>query len=147
MADNSSLRILIVDDVAMMRNLMRRYLAVFGKCDFAENGQEALIRFEQALRHRQPYHLIFLDIMLPLMDGHQVLRAIRQIEKQQGTPPKNRAVIIMTSALSDHKNVLQSLEEGCDDYLIKPFNKKKVVEKIVKCTLRRFKSPEGIPVR
>ncbi len=143
LAEKTNLRILIVDDVAMMRNLLRHHLEIFGTCDFAENGQQAVAMFEQALQDKHPYHLIFLDIMLPIMDGHQALKAIRQIEKDRHIPPEEQAVVIMTSALRDRKNVLQSVEEGCDDYLIKPFNKKKVIEKIVKATIRRFKAKQN----
>ncbi len=115
--------ILVVDDKANMRAMVRDYLAEENfKVVVAENGQQALY----AARQEKP-DLILLDIMMPQMDGYEFLRAYR---KEQNTP-----VILVTARLEETDKVL-GLELGADDYITKPFGMRELVARI-RAVLRR----------
>ena len=68
-----------------------------------------------------PYDLVLLDIMMPGMDGQEVLRKLRAIEKESGVSGKDESVIIMVTAISCPRNVLEAFfKGGCTDYIEKP---------------------------
>ncbi len=81
------MRILIVEDDFTSRRLLQKILAPYGECDIAVDGKEALEAFTLAVREGRRYRLICLDIMMPEMDGQQVLKKIRQMEKELGISP------------------------------------------------------------
>jgi two-component system chemotaxis response regulator CheY len=78
----------------------------------------------------QRYDLVCLDIMMPEMDGHQTLQAIRQIEAAHAIDGLDGVKVIMTTALEDSGNVFGAFREGCEAYLVKPVKKAKLVESI-----------------
>jgi DNA-binding response OmpR family regulator len=115
--------ILVVDDKANMRAMVRDYLTEENfRVIVAENGQQALY----TARQEKP-DLILLDIMMPKMDGYEFLQAYR---KEQSTP-----IILLTARLDETDKVL-GLELGADDYVTKPFGMRELVARI-KAVLRR----------
>ena len=125
-------KILIVDDDANIAELIALYLTKeCFQCEIAEDGETALQKHQSF----QP-DLILLDIMLPGIDGYDVLREIR---KQYTTP------VIMLSAKGETFDKVLGLELGADDYIIKPFDSKELVAR-VKAVLRRFQPSRTIPV-
>ena len=68
--------------------------------------------------------------MVPEIHGRDVLRMIRDFEKERGVPNYKRVKIIMTTALSDSNNIIDSFQSQCDSYLIKPIDKKKIMEEL-----------------
>ena len=80
------MRILVVDDDAPNRKLLKDIVSRLGECDAAEGGQNALSAFEKAWQDWRPFNLIFLDVLMPDMDGRQVLLKIREIEKEKKCP-------------------------------------------------------------
>jgi DNA-binding response OmpR family regulator len=115
--------ILVVDDKANVRTLLREYLAEEGfRVVDAENGQKALY----VARHENP-DLIILDIMMPEMGGYDFIRAYR---KEKDTP-----IILLTAKLEETDKVL-GLELGADDYVTKPFGMREMVARI-RAVLRR----------
>ena len=100
-------RILVVDDEERIRRLLRMYLEKEGyEIDEASSGEQAL---ELALNNH--YALILLDLMLPVMDGLEVCRRLRQVK---GTP------VIMLTAKGEESHRVQGFESGADDYVVKP---------------------------
>ena len=70
------------------------------------------------------------------MDGQQVLKTVRQMEKELGIAPKNEVKVIMTTALDSPRDVIEAYYRGgCTDYLVKPIEKKKLVEKLHECRI------------
>ena len=105
-------RILVVDDDPFNRDVLARRLQHHGHgVDVAESGTHAL----RAARDT-PYDLVLLDIMMPGMDGHQVLAAFKGDEQLAQVP------VMMISALEDTDTVVKCLASGAEDYLTKPFN-------------------------
>lgn len=108
-------RILIVDDKATNRELLIKLLAPFGfDLQSAENGEEAIKLWEMW----QP-HLIWMDIRMPVLDGYEATRQIRQrsTEHPEWSEPK---IIGITASVYEEKRE-QVIQAGCDDFLRKPF--------------------------
>lgn len=121
---SSKKRILIVDDEPHIREVVELYLCRDGfEVEAVGDGSAALAAIE-----RQAPDLIVLDLMLPIMGGFQVTRALRY--GAQDIP------IIMLTAKNDEADRIAGLELGADDYLTKPFSPKELVARI-KAVLRR----------
>jgi DNA-binding response OmpR family regulator len=125
----SKIKILVVDDDANILKLISLYLDREGyEVAEAERGNDALRMFKAS-----PPSLMLLDIMLPGMDGWQVLREVRKIS---GIP------IIMLTAKDETFDKVLSLELGADDYIVKPFDTKELVARI-KAVLRRYQAQDA----
>ena len=136
------MRILIVDDEVVSRKKMHKILESIGKCDTAENGQEALEKFYDCANQGRFYHLITLDVSMPDMDGLEVLKLIREFEIKNNVPKDKIVKILMVTANSDKKTVIDSIGAGCDNYIVKPFNKDVVSEKFTALGLKFIQSVE-----
>jgi DNA-binding response OmpR family regulator len=124
--------ILVADDKASVRNLVREYLEAEGfRVLIAANGREALY----AARQGKP-DLILLDILMPEMSGYDFIRLYR---KERDTP-----IIVLTAKLDETDKVL-GLELGADDYVTKPFGMKELLARI-HAVLRRAGRPAAKPV-
>lgn len=119
---------LIVDDDFFSRRILQTILANYGESHVAVNGKEALFAFDQAISEEQPYDVICLDIMMPEMDGQEVLRNIRQIEKNKNITADKSVKIVMTTALDDSDSIRKAFREQCESYLIKPISKSKLLK-------------------
>ena len=119
------MRILIAEDDFASRKFMLRFLSKYGECDVTVDGMEAVDAFTMALEANEGYDLVCLDIMMPALDGYQALKAIRDIEKEKGIPDLKQAKIIMTTALSEGRNVQKAFELGCVAYAGKPIDQQK----------------------
>lgn len=126
------MRILIAEDDFVSGKLMETLLSSYGQTSIAVNGQQAIEMFQDALDEKEPYKLICLDIMMPLMNGQDVLREIRAKELEKNIQGLDSAKIIMVTALSDFNNISKAFREQCDAYLVKPIEREKVVQTIEK---------------
>ena len=124
------MRILIAEDDTLSRNLLHKLLAPYGECKVATNGLEAIEAYKEAYAEKRPYGLICLDIMMPRMDGHEVLHRIRQLEDKNRVEDKYRAKVVMITALADRKNVTLAAFGKCEGYLVKPIGKTSLSEKL-----------------
>ncbi len=131
------MRTLVVEDDLTSRLIMQRYLSPFGENNVAVDGKEAVEAFQLAAEESKPYDLVCLDIMMPEMDGQEVLRRIRRIEEKAGSRGLDRSKVIMTTVLGDRKNIMEAFREECDGYLVKPIEKKKLLK-----LLQSFGFPE-----
>ena len=111
--------ILIVDDEARMRKLIKDFLTAKGYDTLeAEDGEKALEVFEA---NQNKISLILLDVMMPKLDGWSVLRQIRQTSK---------VPIIMLTARGEEQDELFGFELGVDEYISKPFSPKILVARV-----------------
>ena len=125
------MRVLIVEDDFISRKLLQRLLGHYGECDIAVNGQEAVDAFRLSLDGDSAYDLICMDIMMPGMDGQQALMEIRKLERDKGVAQGEMVKVIMTTALDDPKNVVESLYKGeATSYAVKPIDKAKFLEEV-----------------
>ncbi len=109
-------RVLIVEDEALMREVIRDYFEHDGyECSEAANGSEAINYINIA-----EYDIVLLDIMLPETDGFCVCREIRK---------KSSVPVIMITARSEEYDKLAGYEAGADDYVTKPFSPKVLLAK------------------
>ena len=116
------MRTLIVEDDFTSRLLLQSLLGRYGECHIAVNGREAVDAFRRAWESGQPYDLICMDIMMPEMDGQSAVREIRACEEARGMLSTQGVKIIMTTALDDVKNVVESFKLLCDAYVFKPID-------------------------
>jgi len=129
------MRTLIVEDDNTSHLLLKEILKPFGPAQSAMNGKEAVEAVRAALESGEPFDLVCLDIMMPEMDGQQALKEIRALEEAQGDLASNGAKIIMTTALSDPKNVVAAFSGLADAYLVKPIDKARLLEELRKLKL------------
>ena len=119
------MRILLAEDDFVTRKFMTGFLSKYGECDVTVDGMEAVDAFMMALEDDEPYDLVCLDIMMPVMDGYQALMGIRNLEAERKIPREKQAKIIMTTALNDEKNVKMAFDLGCTVYSGKPIDQEK----------------------
>jgi two-component system, chemotaxis family, chemotaxis protein CheY len=130
------MRILIAEDDFIARYVLNEMLAEYGQCDVVVDGAEAVKAFSMAASEKKPYDAIFLDIMMPNVDGIEALKRIRAIEKEHGVVPDQEVKVIMTTALDDPKTVISAYYRGgADSYLVKPITKNKIDEELNKANL------------
>ncbi len=129
------MRILIAEDDYASRRFMQNFLSRYGECDVTVDGKEALDAFLMALEEKEPYDLICLDIMMPLLDGYEVLRAIREKEKEEQISEEEESKVIMTTALGDSRTVKKAFDLGCVAYAGKPIDKEKFERQLKKLGL------------
>jgi two-component system chemotaxis response regulator CheY len=122
------MKTLIVEDDPTSRFILQEFLEPFGAVCLAEKGTEAIGAFVVARQKQEPFDLVCLDIMLPGMDGQEVLRTIRAIEEAAGIYRGDGVKVIMTTILDDKDHIFSSFREFCDGYLVKPFKKSKLME-------------------
>jgi len=117
------IKILLVEDDENINNTVKAFLTESGYIvDACLDGEEALTKF-----YENKYQLAILDIMLPNMNGHELLREFRKL---------NNTPILMMTALSDDENQIKAFDAEADDYVTKPF-KIQLLLKRVEALLRR----------
>ncbi len=126
------MKTLIVEDDFLARSLLSTVLAEYGVCHVAVNGEEALAAVVRGFEEKNPYDLICLDIMMPVMDGQQALQEIRKIEEKIGIMGIDATKVIMITAVDDSKNIMKAFRQGqCEAYLTKPLDREKLLKHLV----------------
>lgn len=116
------MKVLTVDDSRMIRTLVRKYLAPFNmEILEAENGEQGL----GLARQHQP-DLVILDVNMPVMDGPEMLRNLR------ADPATKGLKVLMLTAESGEKLVLEVIKMGISDYIVKPFEEELLVKKVTR---------------
>ena len=129
------MKILLAEDDFVTRKFMVNFLSKYGECDVTVDGMEAVDAFMMALEDEEPYDLVCLDIMMPVMDGYQALVSIRKLEKDKNIPEEKAVKVIMTTALSEERNVKLAFELGCTIYSGKPINQDRFEQALKKLEL------------
>jgi two-component system, chemotaxis family, chemotaxis protein CheY len=122
------MKIMIVDDDLINCQLLRQILKPFGETEIAMDGEEAFRLFQEAHSADHPFAVIFLDIMMPKLDGRQLLKMIRAWESENIPYGLNEVKIVMVSAYDSKENILSSFKDGCEYFLVKPITQSKVRE-------------------
>ena len=114
-------KVLICDDAAFMRMMIKDILSKNGYeiAGEAENGVKAVEKYNET----KP-DLVLMDITMPEMDGIQALKAIRELDSS--------ACVIMCSAMGQQAMVIESIQSGAKDFIVKPFQAERVLEAVKK---------------
>ncbi len=128
------MKTLVVDDELVSRKKMIQILSRFGQCDSVKNGKAALSVVKTAIEEQTPYDLITLDISMPDIKGTEVLNQVRILEKSSAPDDSMRARILMVTSHSDVATV-KACAGKCDGYVVKPFNRDLVEDKLTKFNL------------
>lgn len=129
------MKVLIAEDDFTSRRVMSKLLSKYGECDITVDGREAITAFNMALESDEPYDLMCLDIMMPELDGYEVLRTVRLMEKEKKVAKEHQVKVIITTALNDQKNVARAFELGCEAYAGKPIVAEKFENELRKLRL------------
>ncbi|MDX2252742.1 MAG: chemotaxis response regulator CheY [Nitrospira sp.] len=123
MSADPNMKILVVDDMTTMRRIVKNILKQLGFANIeeAENGQEAL----QKLR-AEPFGFVVSDWNMPVMTGIDMLRAIRA-DPQLKTLP-----VLMVTAEAQQANLVEAIQAGVSNYIVKPFTAETMQEKLQK---------------
>jgi two-component system chemotaxis response regulator CheY len=132
-----NMKFLIVDDDFTNRLLLQEFLKDYAHIHIAVDGKEAVQAVTSAIEDGEPYRGIFLDIMMPKMNGQDALKEIRKVEQEKGYSQNEKARIVMITALGDQQNIDQSFAAMADGYIVKPV----VLDKLTK----QLKEIELIP--
>lgn len=121
------MRALVVEDDFASRRMMQRLLAAYGAVDVVVDGEEAVDAFRLAWEESRPYDVVFMDIMMPRVDGQEALKRIRAVEREIGVKGVDEAKIVMTTVLEDPRNVVEAFHDGgATDYIVKPVDTEQV---------------------
>jgi two-component system chemotaxis response regulator CheY len=114
--------VLVVDDAAFMRMMLKDILERngFKVVGEAANGEEAIKKYKEL----KP-DVVTMDITMPILDGIKAVKKIKKINPQ--------AKVLMVSAMGQEKLIIESIEAGAEDFIVKPFQPRKVVEAVKKC--------------
>ncbi len=121
-------RILIVDDDPSIVTLLEHHLKEMGQCTGVNSGQQAIDAIRSMHHQKQQYDVVCLDILMPGMDGRQVISHIRAMERAQDIPQKYQSKIVMVSSLDGAQDKLKAFRESCDSYITKPVDKEQLFE-------------------
>lgn len=123
MPADPNMKILVVDDMSTMRRIVKNILKQLGfsNMEEAENGQEALNKLRA-----DSYGFVVSDWNMPVMPGIEMLRTIRADEKLKHIP------VLMVTAEAQKENLIEAIQAGVNNYIVKPFTAETMQEKIGK---------------
>jgi two-component system chemotaxis response regulator CheY len=112
---------LVAEDDQISRKVLQNMLQCYGPCKTVADGAQAVEAFEQAWEQDSPYDLVCLDIMMPVIDGQEALKRIRQVESRMGLTSAGKTKVIMLSALEDPSVLMEAFYRGdATAYMVKP---------------------------
>jgi two-component system chemotaxis response regulator CheY len=125
------MKMLVVEDDFASRRMMQKLLEPYGDVDVVVDEEEAVEAFKMGWEESSPYDVVFMDIMMPKMDGHEALKCIREHERDLGIKAADEVKVIITSVLEDPKNVIEAYFGGsATSYLIKPIDREKLEDEL-----------------
>lgn len=128
--ERSELRILVVDDQKVVREMLKKTLMDLGVLEIheANDGQLAVDLIEELGNEGKKIHVIFLDWNMPQLSGFEFLMQAENNKNLRDT------YLIMVTAEREHQNIMKALNAGARDYVIKPFSTEQISRKLAKVT-------------
>jgi two-component system chemotaxis response regulator CheY len=127
------LRVLIIEDEQVNREFLLLALRPYGDCVAAGTGEAGLREHRRALAESAPFQLVFLDIMLPGIDGLKALEMLRAAEEEFDVPDPDRALVIVTTVLDDDQSAARAFIQGrAASFMTKPFRVGQLREELAK---------------
>lgn len=124
-------RMLIIEDEAANREFMLLALSAHGRCTAVGTAELGLREFARALADGDPFDVVFMDLMLPGMDGQSALLSLRAREDEHRLSEARRARVIVTTVLDDNRQASRAFAQGqAASYLLKPFSVARLTEEL-----------------
>lgn len=114
------MKALVVDDDLITRMVLQEILSAYADVHSCVDGNEAVLAYRRAIERGEPYDLVCLDVLMPVMGGIEALQLIRREEELHGRHRPQATKVIMTTASDDTDVISQAFRELCDAYVIKP---------------------------
>ena len=130
------MKIAVIDDEAMNIRILTRVLQEFGAVSGFRDADEGLDAIRLAYGNGEPFDVLFLDIMMPKMNGFDVLAAVQKMARTYSTPVKTK--VVMVTSQNDRDDVLRAAHGGAVDYVLKPVDPARIRDEIARLT-----SPAG----
>ncbi len=125
------MRFLIIDDDETVHMYLAQLLEPYARCETVFNGTEAIEAFKKAVKDNDPFDTVFMDILMPEMDGHAATKKLRDLESELGIYGPEEFKLVMITSLNDTKNVSQAFFRGyASCYIVKPFSKVRVLNEL-----------------
>ena len=125
------MRFLIIDDDETVHMYLSKLLSPYARCEAVFNGSDAIKLYKKAYEDNEPFDTVFMDILMPEMDGHEVTKKLRDLEHELGIDGPDEFKLVMITSLKDTKNVSQAFFKGyASCYIVKPFNKVQVINEL-----------------
>ncbi|WP_321494644.1 HDOD domain-containing protein [uncultured Desulfobacter sp.] len=124
------MKILIVDDEDISKNILLSKMAHMGTCVAVNNAKEALEELDKAKTDNQPFDLITLDVAMPGMGGQELLEHIRKNEIKNKIPKDDRVKILMITSRMNVGTINACIKRGCNGYLTKPVSQTQLIQSI-----------------
>ncbi|MDD2897677.1 MAG: response regulator [Desulfuromonadaceae bacterium] len=129
-------KFLIVDDDKLSCVILEEFMSEFAVCSTADNGRAGYELFEKAIADGHPFDLICSDVEMPEMSGHEMVGLIRAREESLPIAGCIRTTIFMISASGSTSDITHAiLDNGCDDYIVKPFQRETLKIMLLKYNL------------
>ena len=128
MALKADMKILVVDDMATMRKIIKNMLGQIGFTNISEadDGSTGWVKIEEAIEAGDPYEFIVSDWNMPQMSGLDLLKKMREIDSLKDLP------FLMITAEAEQGNVVIAVKAGVSNFIVKPFSAQVLKEKIDK---------------
>jgi HD-like signal output (HDOD) protein len=122
------MKTLIVDDEAISRTILTDIMAPLGKVVATGKGKAAIDLYRGALEDSAPFDVMILDISMPDLDGREVLRTIRTLQRSRKVPRTTR--IVVASARMNRSVIQECIDLGCHDYITKPVSQTRLLKRL-----------------
>lgn len=126
------MKALVVDDDLITRIVLQEILSGYADVHSCVDGNEAVQAYRRALERGDPYDLICMDVLMPVMGGIEALKIIRREEELHGRFRPLATKIVIATAADDKDTIDQAFRELCDAYIVKPIDAAEIID-IVHC--------------
>jgi two-component system chemotaxis response regulator CheY len=124
-------RFLIVDDDESIHLYLQVILSPFGECVTALDGESAVVLFSHAQEEGRPFDVVFMDILMPGMGGHQAAELMRAGEDKAAVPEEDRFKLVMITCVVDDTSVNRAFTNTkASMYVVKPLDRDKVIREL-----------------
>jgi len=126
------MKALVVDDDLITRIVLQEILSGYAEVHSCVDGNEAVLAYKRAIARGEPYDLVCMDVLMPVMGGIEALKLIRQEEELHGRVRPRATKVVITTATDDKNTISQAFRELCDAYVVKPIDTEEMID-VVRC--------------
>ncbi|MDX2471494.1 MAG: response regulator [SAR324 cluster bacterium] len=136
------IKILVIEDDKASSFYLKTILSSFGEVSVCEKGNEAISLFQEAVAQGEHFDVLFIDILLPELDGYHIAQFIRKWEVESNND-SYKPVLIMESSCAYTDDILKAFASGVNLYLTKPFSKSQIEGFMAECGFQKLPTNEA----